>query len=71
MNRIGEKLHILRQRQGLTSRELGAILGVSATHIINIEKGQKGPSVDLVEKISRYFNITTDILIKDELELEE
>ncbi len=71
MSRIGKKLRILRQREGLTSRELGAILGVSNSYIIRIENGKKRPSIDLVAKMARYFNVSTDQLILDELELDD
>lgn len=71
MSRIGEKLRTLRERQGLTSRELGSILGVSNSYIIRIENGQKRPSIDLVARIARYFNVTTDQLILDEFELDD
>ena len=71
MSRIGEKLRTLRQRQGLTSRELGSILGVSNAYIIQIENGQRRPSIDLVARMSRFFNIPADILIKDELDLDD
>jgi transcriptional regulator with XRE-family HTH domain len=70
MSKLGEKLRILRQRQGLTSRQLGEILGVSHGHILRIEKGEKRPSVDLVAKIAQFFNVSTDQLIFDELELD-
>jgi len=70
MSRIGEKLRILRNRYGLTSRELGAELGVSNTYILQIEKGKRRPSIDVVAEISRFFEVSADVLIKDELELE-
>lgn len=68
-DRLGEKLHRLREQHGLTSRALGEILDVGSSHIIKIEKGHKRPSIELVERIARYFNVSTDVLIKDELEL--
>ncbi len=69
MSRIGEKLYTLRQRRGLTSRALGKLLGVSNAYIIQIENGQRRPSIDVVAEISRYFQVPADQLIKDELEL--
>jgi len=71
MSRIGEKLRTLRQQQGLTSRELGRILGVSNAYIIQIENRQRRPSIDLVARMSRLINIPADILIKDELDLDD
>jgi len=70
MSKLGEKLRVLREEQGLTTRQLGDILGVTGAHIVRIENGKKGPSVDLVARISRYFDVSADLLIKDELELE-
>ena len=70
MNRVGEKLRNLRERQGLTSRELGTVLGVSNSYIIRIENGKKRPSIDLVVKIARFFNVSTDQLIMDDQEIE-
>lgn len=70
MNKIGEKLHNLRQGKGLTTRQLGNILGVSNVHIVRIENGQRKPSVDLVDRMSRFFEVTTDQLIKDELDID-
>jgi len=69
MNRFGEKLRKLRTHQGLSSRQLGEIFGVSNAHIINIENGKNRPSVELLEQISRYFEVSADLLIKDELDL--
>ena len=67
MSKIGEKLRILRQRKGLTSRELGEILGVSNSYIIRIENGKKRPSIDLVARMASFFQVTTEQLILDEL----
>jgi transcriptional regulator with XRE-family HTH domain len=68
-DRIGEKLRILREQKGLTTRQLGETLGISHVHVVRIENGKKGPSIDLLAKISRYFDVPADVLIKDELEL--
>ncbi len=70
MKRFGEKLHTLRQRQGLTLQQFSDMLGVSTTHIWNIEHGRKIPNVAMVIKIARIFNVTSDQLIMDELELD-
>lgn len=71
MEKFGEKLRILRNRQGLSLRELGNRLDVSHTFVAQMEKGKKVPNVEMVLKISRIFDISTDVLIKDELELED
>ena len=70
MQRFGEKLHTLRMQRGLTLRELADMLGVHNSHVARIEKGEK-PSVELILKISRLFDVPIDILMKDELELDD
>jgi len=70
VKRIGEKLHTLRVQHGYTARQLADILDISHTHILRMEKGQKGPSASLILKISQLFSISADVLMKDELELE-
>lgn len=70
MAKFGEKLHQLRQQRGLTLQQVSEYLGVSTTHIWNLENGHKSPNVALVIKLSDLFGVTADQLIRDELEVE-
>ncbi len=70
MKRFGEKLHTLRQRDGLTMRRLGDMLGVSDSYISQMETGNKVPNVAMLLKICDLFGISCDKLIRDELELD-
>jgi transcriptional regulator with XRE-family HTH domain len=71
MKRFGEKLKVLRERKGISLRKLAADLNfASHAHLGRIETGEKMPSAALVLKIARYFDVSTDQLMKDELELE-
>lgn len=70
IHRFGEKLHTLRVQHGLTLKELARQLGhVAHGYISELESGKKLPSIELVLRIARLFEITTDELLKDELEL--
>jgi transcriptional regulator with XRE-family HTH domain len=70
MPTFGEKLRILRTRHGMTQRVLAAQLGYSDhSHIALIENGKRNPTVELVLKVADLFQITTDQLVRDELEL--
>lgn len=71
MQKFGKKLRVLRNQQGLTLRQLSDVLEVSHSYIAKMERGEKIPNVEMVLKISRIFNVSTDVLIKDELELED
>jgi transcriptional regulator with XRE-family HTH domain len=39
-------------------------------YLSEVESGKKMPSVEFVLRVSRLFNVTTDELLKDELELD-
>jgi len=70
MKRFGEKLRTLRQRRGLTLRQLAALLGVSNGYISRMETGNKTPNVAMLVKIANFFNADINQLVKDELELD-
>ncbi|MGH2497160.1 MAG: helix-turn-helix domain-containing protein [Ktedonobacteraceae bacterium] len=70
IKRFGEKLHTLRILRGLTLKELAHQLGhVAHGYISELEAGKKLPSVELTLSVARLFGISTDELLKDELEL--
>ena len=70
MKKFGEKLHALRQMRGLTLMQLADLADVHFTHLGKIEKGNKRPSTDLVLRIADIFGVTTDQLMRDEIELD-
>lgn len=70
--RFGEKLRSLRMSQGLTLQQLVRELGLTShSHLSELENGKKLPTADLALKVARFFEVTTDQLLKDELELPE
>ncbi len=72
MLRFGEKLRTLRTKNHLTLKELALALGLSAHgYISEIEAGKKKPTAEFVLKAARYFDVSTDRLLKDELEIED
>jgi transcriptional regulator with XRE-family HTH domain len=46
------------------------MLGVHYTHVNKLELGQKRPSTDLVLKVAHVFNVTTDELMKDDVDFD-
>lgn len=71
MQRFGEKLRTLRRRHGMTTIELATALGYANYGYISLlEQGKKMPTVPFVLKAAKLFNVTTDQLLQDELEVE-
>ncbi len=71
MKRFGEKLRMLRTGRQMTLKELASAFGLTAHgYISEIEVGKKKPTADFVLKVARYFKVTTDQLLKDELDVE-
>lgn len=60
---IGEKIKYLRLNSNLTSKELSKILNISASALSLYENGKRQPKLDLIVKISDYFNVSTDFLL--------
>ncbi len=71
IQRFGEKLRALRTYRGLTLKELALALGyVAHGHISELEAGKKMPTVEFVLKVADLFAVSTDQLLRDELELD-
>jgi len=71
VQRFGEKLHALRLQHNMTLKALALALGYTAHgYISELEDGKKTPTVEFVLSVARFFNVTTDQLLKDELELD-
>jgi transcriptional regulator with XRE-family HTH domain len=70
MRKFGEKVSRLRKQRGLSYRELAALLETSHSHLVNIESGKHQPSVELIERMVRFFGVSFDQLMDDEIDLE-
>jgi transcriptional regulator with XRE-family HTH domain len=71
VERFGEKLRTLRKRHGMTLKELAQALGLNAhSHISELESGKSKPTSEFAVKVAHLFNVSTDQLLLDELELD-
>ncbi|HEU4322554.1 MAG TPA: helix-turn-helix transcriptional regulator [Roseiflexaceae bacterium] len=71
MPTFGEKLRKLRKHQGLSQADLALLLGYTdRSQIAFLELGQRNPTVEVVLKLSDLFGVTTDQLIRDELDVD-
>ena len=67
---LADKIINLRKKNGWSQEELAEKLGVTRQSISKYEGAQSIPDLDKILKLSEIFGVTTDYLIKDELEEE-
>lgn len=65
---LGDKIMNLRKKNSWSQEELAEKLGVSRQSISKYESAQAVPDMEKILKLSRIFGVTTDYLIKDEIE---
>lgn len=67
-NYFCKNLQYLRKEKRLRQHEMQNRLGFSRTTWSNYEKGKTSPSLDGLIKISRFFGITIDELVAEDME---
>ncbi|MCI5512156.1 MAG: helix-turn-helix domain-containing protein [Eubacterium sp.] len=65
---LGDKITKLRKQNGWSQEELAEKLGISRQSVSKWESGQSMPDIDKIIRMSGLFGISTDYLLKDELE---
>ena len=66
---LSEKITELRKKNGLSQEEFGAEIGVSRQAVSKWEMAQATPDLNKIMKISDFFGVPTDFLLKDEYDL--
>lgn len=59
---LGKKVQKLRREQNLTQEDLAHELGISRVYMGYIEQGRESPSLKLLMKMSRKFNVRVEDL---------
>ena len=60
---LGRKIKQERLRRGLTLKDIEAKVGISATHLSEVERGKSSPTVGVLEKIARALGTRPALLI--------
>ena len=68
---LADKIIELRKKSGMTQDELAEKLGVSRQSVSKWESAQSTPDLNRILKLSEIFSVSTDILLKDELDLNQ
>ena len=64
-NNFGKNLRYLRIQQNMTQTDLGYILNVTHQTISNYENNSRICDLDTLIRISEYFNVSIDELLKN------
>jgi transcriptional regulator with XRE-family HTH domain len=62
---FGNALRRLRNRCGISQKELAARAGLSASFIAHMEVGRKPPNIEAVVKMARAMNVPVRALVED------
>ena len=63
---LGQRIKYYRTIHSMTQKELASAIGVAPLHIINVENGKKGISLEKLVQICELFHITpSDVLALD------
>jgi transcriptional regulator with XRE-family HTH domain len=73
IERLGEKLRTIRQRAGLSLDQMAATLGKGGkarrSRVLEWETGHRTPNLVTILQYARFADISTDILLDDNLDL--
>ena len=67
---FADKLIRLRKKMGLSQEELALKMNVSRQAVSKWESAQSIPDLDKILQLSTIFNTSTDLLLKDEIEID-
>lgn len=69
--KLYDKIAKLRKRKGLSQEELANELEVSRQSVFKWESGENTPDLDKIKKIAKLFNVSFDVLLDDEKDIDE
>ena len=59
-------LKIIRKERNLNQLKVAMDLNISREALSHYETGKREPSIDMLKKLSKYFNVSIDYLINGE-----
>jgi transcriptional regulator with XRE-family HTH domain len=63
MTKYGDRISLLREKQGLTQEDLAHKLGISRASLSHYENSRREPHYDTINKIASFFKVSTDYLL--------
>lgn len=59
---LGSNIKNLRKQAGFSQKELAAMIGQTPTSIMHYEKGDREPSLEIIENIATALNVKPQVL---------
>ena len=63
MSMLCQRLNELRKDKGLSQKELANIIGTNNSSVCDWERGRTEPSVEMIIKICKFFEVSADYLL--------
>ena len=63
MSSIGSRINHLRKEKKLSQTDFAKAIGASRTMVGNYERGVNAPSIEMIAKIAKVLEVSTDYLI--------
>jgi transcriptional regulator with XRE-family HTH domain len=60
---VARNLRVMRRQKGLTQEELAFLAGINRNYVGQIEREEKSPTVDTVEKLAISLSVGADELL--------
>lgn len=64
--KLGEKVKLIREKQGLSQKAFADLLGVSRSHLTNVERDKTEAMPALVNCLSLIYHVDREWLLDDE-----
>ncbi len=64
---FGEKLQLLRKEKSISQEQFAEVMNVSRQAVSKWELNQSYPEMDKLIEVSKYFEVSLDYLMKDEM----
>jgi transcriptional regulator with XRE-family HTH domain len=62
---VATNLRVVRRQKGFTQEELADLAGVNRNYVGQIEREEKSPTVDVIEKLAFSLEIAPEVLFRN------
>jgi transcriptional regulator with XRE-family HTH domain len=59
---VGERIRKLRQERGVSQEQLALKAGITPSYLGQVERGQKSPTIDSIDKVARALQVSLEEL---------